>query len=62
MNLGDGGRTALEAHAATLQRIVEESRRTAGGDGDQGVSPWTYRGCPPGRTGGVPLGVPGVSL
>ncbi|MEV5598728.1 transcriptional regulator [Streptomyces sp. NPDC052496] len=33
VNLGDGGRTALEAHAAALQRIVEASRRTAGGDG-----------------------------
>lgn len=33
VNLSDDGRAALEAHAAALQRIVEESRRTAGGDG-----------------------------
>ncbi|MDT0459587.1 transcriptional regulator [Streptomyces sp. DSM 41527] len=33
VNLCDGGRAAWEAHAAALQRIVEESRRTAGGDG-----------------------------
>lgn len=32
VHLSDGGRTALETHAAALQRIVEESRRTAGGD------------------------------
>ncbi|MCX4639567.1 helix-turn-helix domain-containing protein [Streptomyces sp. RPA4-5] len=39
VHLSDGGRSALEAHAAALQRIVEESRRTAGGDGDQGAAP-----------------------
>ncbi|MFC9236346.1 transcriptional regulator [Streptomyces decoyicus] len=32
VNLNDGGRAALEAHTAALQRIVEESRRTASGD------------------------------
>ncbi|MEU9482071.1 transcriptional regulator [Streptomyces decoyicus] len=32
VNLRDGGRAALEVHAAALQRIVEESRRTASGD------------------------------
>ncbi|MFK8849604.1 transcriptional regulator [Streptomyces sp. Ac-502] len=31
VQLSDGGRAALETHAAALQRIVEASRRTSGG-------------------------------
>ncbi|MGW7520150.1 transcriptional regulator [Streptomyces sp. NPDC054796] len=36
VQLSDGGRAALEAHAAALQQIVERSRRAADGSEGEG--------------------------